>query len=293
MLGINIVFATKTVGQTLYVMHLCNKEILWNFITDLETFLDKILLCKCRFVEARFVRNARWWLVTFGFFMVLCTVTNVTIMFFPNDELREFRKVLLLPLKTLEPGFFVLKVVLDLLLLAGWFLPCALTGTLIQALYYTFHEYYRYLEAQRNRGMCVKAHIKDVRRKFLELSALCSKLDNMVCFLLMISYLGDLCLVCVILRLGIYTFHGWIAKLCIFSWIIAPLFTLLFLSRKAAQLFDKVRKEFSITYYIVSNFFSYSLYICRLFYNLFQKISVSTREKNVWSRGNFTGKKKL
>ena len=246
MLAIHIVFTTKTIGQTLYVLYLCKKEILWNFVTDLETFLNKILLCKCRIVEARFVRKAQWWLVTFALFMVLCTATNVTIMFFPNDELQEFRKLSLLPLNTSKPGFYVLKVVLDMILLAGWFLPCAMTGTLIQALYYTFHEYYRYLEAQRNRGMCVRAHIKDVRMKFLELSALCSKLDNMVSFLLMISYFGDLCLVCVILRLGIYTFHGLVAKLAIFSWIVAPIFTLLFLSRKAAQLFDKVNTTFGI-----------------------------------------------
>jgi len=240
MLGIHIIFCAKTVGQTLYILYLCHQEILWNFITELESFLDKIRLCRCHIVENRFVRKFRVWLAAFVLFMLLCTVSNVFINFLPNEELQEFRKLSLLPITLTSPAIYVLKIALDMVTLAGWLLPAFLCGTLIQSMCFTFNEYYRYLESYRQKGICVRAHVRDIRLKFLELSQLCAKLDGMISVLMMISYLGDLCLVCIILRLGFYTFHGFYGKFFVFSWIVAPLFTLLFLSRKAAKLYDKV-----------------------------------------------------
>ncbi|XP_066915100.1 uncharacterized protein [Clytia hemisphaerica] len=246
MIGVFIVFTLKSTGQALYILYLCHREILWNFITDLEDFLNKITTCQCPIVESHFVRKMRIWLSAFGVVILLCTVTNVIVMFYPNNELQDFREMSILPITSTEPIYYALKVITDLILLGGWFLPCALAGTLIQTLHYTFNEYYRYLEIQSKKGICVKAHVKDIRKKFLDLSSLCSKLDSIVSVLLMISYLGDLCLVCVILRLGVYTFHGLYGKLCIFSWIIAPAFTLLFLSSKASQLYDKGQEMYAI-----------------------------------------------
>lgn len=240
MIGVHVIFYAKTVSQTLYILYLCHQEILWNFITELESFLDKILLVRCRIVENTFVRKLRCWLVIFVFFMILCTSSNFVINFLDNEELRKLRKFSLLPITSTSPVFYIVKTLLDTLLLAGWLLPAFLCGTLIHSVHFTLNEYYRYLESQRQKGICVRAHVREIRLQFLELSRLCANLDGMMSVLMMISYLGDVCLICLILRVGIYTFQGTYAKMLIFSWITAPTFTLLFLSRKSSQLYDKV-----------------------------------------------------
>lgn len=136
------------------------------------------------------------------------------------------------------------KLVADIYLLTSWIIPASLIVAMINSITYTFQEFYRYVDMlkMQDGGICKKQFLKDIRQKYLKLTQMCGKFDDMTSLMFMFSYLIDIIMVCFLLRLVAFTFTDIQSRLMALAWLSLPVFSLTILSKRASALFDEVKK---------------------------------------------------
>ena len=250
-----IVFNIKCALNGLSCLHLsplkkCRSK-LWSFIEDLEKFLEDVKLSGCEKKEHKFKRKIRVWVYIFAIFGVLNTFVQCFNLFgFRTNsefsqELHNMTVIIARPFPS-TVAVSVIDIILFIFGFAAWFLPAALCGILSQCLSYCFDELYRYLKRKRKecplkfQTVCLQSFIRGIRLKYLRLSDIAHDLDKMVKYLYLFSYLFDIVMICLILRIAIINFNDWISRAMILVWCIPPLFTLLALSYYSSEIIEKV-----------------------------------------------------
>ena len=104
----------------------------------------------------------------------------------------------------------------------------------------TYFRYVDLLKAQEG-GICKKHFLKDIRKKYLKLTEMCGKFDDMSSLMFMFSYLIDIVMVCFLLRLAAFTFTDIPSRMMALAWLCLPVFSLVILSKRASALFDEVQ----------------------------------------------------
>ncbi|XP_057293672.1 uncharacterized protein LOC130622249 isoform X1 [Hydractinia symbiolongicarpus] len=212
--------------------------VLWTFIDRVQTFLDDIKLCHCRKVENNFRSKLKRWLYAFVGIFFTCVAANVFVLFYPLKELDMVLSKLVSPLPDTF-GVYAARTVFEVFVLATWFLPVALCGVLTQSISYIFEEFFRYLKHRKMNGLCLRTYIKEIREKYVAMTTMCSDLDDMLSYIFMISYLTDIVLVCLELRMCVVSVGSLVSRFLVLFWCVPSLFSLVTLSYYSSRLVEK------------------------------------------------------
>lgn len=229
----------KGVGQALYTFQLCQKDKIPLFLTDLQLLLETIgVQPHTSYHERKFLRGVRNWLYVFACFLVSYVIMTATLVAYGSNQLDWVRKAAFQPFPQV-PAIYVFKFTTDFFAFTAWFLPVAMCSVLMKSLRFIFHEYLDHLSTQ---SLALNTSIKEIRQKYLLLTNLSGRLDDILNGLLMVSFLCDMAVICVGLWTGIYTIDtAWI-RIAVLSILLLPLSAMLTLSRDASQLYGKVLK---------------------------------------------------
>ena len=263
MSAILVVYFSKCYLQSFACLKLsptASKSLLWNFIKRMENFLKTIKIYECRIAERKYTQNVRRWLYFFIALLIIIVGGDIITSFMNSEEIEELVKTRALPF-TKSKAYLVIKCMLDVICIAACILPPALCAVLSRSLIYIFDEFYRYLKYRKNEGsLCLKTYIKEIREKYVTLSAMCCDLDNMLAYIFVCSYLTDILWICLLLRGVVIAYTTLWARLYLCTGFIPPISTLLMLSHFSSKLIDKV-KPISIFVYV-------DVHCCILFYFL-------------------------
>jgi len=137
-----------------------------------------------------------------------------------------------------------IKMCAEMILLAAWITPIALCVVLINSLTYSFEEFYRYMQYVREKkgnSVSTKCFLHDIRLKFIRLTQLCDDFDDMMSLMLMFSYLIDIVMACLLLRMLAFAYTDVVSRAITGAWLLLPVFSLMSISRQASNLYDTVR----------------------------------------------------
>ncbi|XP_057313429.1 uncharacterized protein LOC130654810 [Hydractinia symbiolongicarpus] len=235
-----IVCYLKCIGNLIACMRIspCSKSTqLYQFVDELQEFLDSIKLNQCRRQENNFKAKLQIWLLIFILIFFTSVGVNIFVMLYPivNPD-KEIGPVILPFPRTLPTC--VAKILLDTLEYGVRLFPVALCGILTQSLSYVFSEFYRYLKVKERDGLCLRSYIKEIREKYVAMTTMCTQLDDLIALLMLVSYLTDIILVCLMLRICVFAVSG-IARVVVLCWTLPCVFSLLSISFYASQLVDK------------------------------------------------------
>ena len=238
MISILIIYSLKAVIQGLTLLRICHTSHIFDFIKNLENFLKEIKLQNCSVVECRFLRKC-WANFVINIVGILLFSTAILAMAF-GPGTSQVDMLMQKFLSTASKGIYF-KTIADIMLLTAWITPVALCIVLINALTYTFKEFYRYVELTKQKdGTCRKMFLRDIRQKFLRLTDLCGDFDNLMSLMIMFSYFIDIVMVCLILRMVVFAFNDIPSRLMSIGWLCLPVFSLMSLSKRASDLYDTV-----------------------------------------------------
>ena len=97
--------------------------------------------------------------------------------------------------------------------------------------------------------------VRATRKRFLRLTELCGDFDDMMSVLLMFSYLLDIVMICLVLRMVAFAFTDMTSRLVTSTWLVLPVTSLFIFSCKASQLYDIVSVfEFVLNYNIFQDY---------------------------------------
>jgi len=234
-----IFFCLKGLIQASIVHYLCRRCVLWKFINRLNTFLtdiktsDELKKHEYRFTSLIYIAYGVCTIFVVGFAVTIIVVEIIS----PEGELIDTMKKSS-PFEDMSVLRFI-YVYLQLIMLAAWVTPISLCMVLTASLIYAFEEFYRYLDTTKN-NVCRRFFLYDTRKKFLRLTELCGDFDDMMSLLLMFSFLLDIIMVCLLLRMVAFAYDDPISKILAVIWTLLPFFSLMLLANKASQLYDTV-----------------------------------------------------
>lgn len=267
-----IVYNIKCTFQIYACLKLASRSTshkLLTYTNELEAFLTKVKLQEYRKQANHFKHGMRRWL----FFLLLIMLLELgTVVFFGLYPIKSLEYILSqfvrpLPDTMLNKSLILLQSSLSV---GIWILPVALCNVLIQSLSYVFSEFYRHLQHKEKTKLCLRTYIKDVREKYVTMSTICSNLDDMLSWLFMTSYLTDIVIICLLLRVMVINVEDVYSRLVLVSWLIPCVMSLVCLSHYSSRLVDKVCKDLIILQYRMQyalDPFKARLKSCRFFYH--------------------------
>jgi len=249
---LHIVFYLKCAGQSFACLRLCstsNSRHLWSFIEELEVFLVDIKLTNCQMIEKKFKQKLRLWLYVFIFLGVANTGGQIFIFVFSNSNeytrLLNLTTIIVRPLST-NVEYRIGITLVNTICFAAFFLPTSLCGVLSQSMTYSYEELYRFIRHKKengcqssNRSVCMRSYISYVRLKYVKLSNMVKRLDDMVQHIYLVSFPLDIVLICLNLRVILFEFDDLPSRLYLAFWLIPPLFTLIALSHYSSQIVER------------------------------------------------------
>ena len=172
------------------------------------------------------------------YFTGLFLADQIAHIFCASDKLLNYNISFFIPHNSLT--FWRIQVA-DIFLLTAWIMPAALCVVMINSITYTFQEFYRYVDILKQRkDICRKRVLRDIRQKYLRLTEMSAKFDDISSLMLMFSYFIDIVMVCFLMRLVVFSFTELESRLMCGAWLCLPVFSLITLSRRASALFDEV-----------------------------------------------------
>ena len=238
-----IIYSLKGVIQALTLLKTTRNNCLVEFTTHMEEFLKQIKVSNCRAAETKFKRRS-WChfcfnltgVLLFGAMLIYSTVN----MNNASTDAESMMQKFFISMFSHPSGIYV-KLVADIFLLTAWLIPASLVVAMINSITYTFEEFYRYVDVlKEQKSICKKKFLRDIRKKYLKLTEMCAKFDDMTSLMLMFSYLIDIVMVCFLLRMAAFTFTDIPSRLAAVAWLSLPCFSLMNLSKRASALFDEV-----------------------------------------------------
>ncbi|XP_066924681.1 uncharacterized protein [Clytia hemisphaerica] len=242
MLSILIIYSLKGVIQANVIHYVSRKCVLWKFIRNLNEFLTDIKVSdNVKEHEKRF-RNKTF----LGFLissLIILAFSSTIIAMIVHPSTGELSQTLRLAPFVNQTNLIYryAKTVTDIMMLTAWVAPITLCLILINSLTYTFEEFYRYLDTTKE-NVCRRFFLYDTRKKFLRLTELCGDFDDMMSFLLMFSYLLDIVMICLLLRMVAFSYTEMVSRLVTSAWLMLPIMSLMILSNKASELYDTGQK---------------------------------------------------
>ena len=231
----------KCAIQTTIIICLCRKRFLWNFISQLEAFVAEIVTHPdCEKVEKHLLKKSYFFLAKIIFSILIYSAGfTVSGYFWGNNVIYKSLDHQFLPAYS--------KIILSVMIMNSWLLPMSLCIALGDALVNTFKAFYHYLSFLQQtsvaEGLCCKTFVRHIRKSYITLTRLCDDFDGMFSLMLMFSYLIDLILVCLQLRLIMFTYTDMTSRLILCLVMFLPVVSLLLLSATSSQLYEEVKSE--------------------------------------------------